>query len=190
MEETVGLPVHELPQSQQPILQQPATLHHEKHKKIYDQTTAHVFHKTLLHTDEWLKGVCDALEIRDLHVGYVVLKAVLHTLRDRMPINECVHFSAQLPLILRGMYFEGWIASDIPVKVKTAAEFLELVACQPGVGTSIPEHISAEQCVRAVTSVLRQHIPEELEKTHKLLHHNIAALFSSGLSGECGRQTH
>jgi len=188
MDETVGLPVHcaELPQPlQQQCQQSQQTQPHGKHKKVYDQTTAHVFQKTLHHTDEWLKEVCDVLEISDLHVGYVILKAVLHTLRDRMPINEAVHFSAQLPLLLRGMYFEGWIPLDTPVKVKTAAEFLDLVELQPGVQPSIPKHISADRCVNAVVAVLKKKIPEELEKICKLLNHNIVSLLK-----ESARQTH
>ncbi|AKB78938.1 hypothetical protein MSHOH_2455 [Methanosarcina horonobensis HB-1 = JCM 15518] len=37
------------------------------------------------------------------------LRATLHTLRDRLTIEEIVQLAAQLPLPIKGMYYDGWI---------------------------------------------------------------------------------
>lgn len=70
-----------------------------------------------VHTaNNWLADL--AREVGDYHrrYAYRFLRAWLHTLRDRLPVNDAVKFSAQLPELLRGMYFEGWEPSRTPVK--------------------------------------------------------------------------
>jgi uncharacterized protein (DUF2267 family) len=40
--------------------------------------------------------------------SYAALSAVLHSLRDRLTVDESDQLAAQLPLLVRGMYFDGW----------------------------------------------------------------------------------
>jgi uncharacterized protein (DUF2267 family) len=54
------------------------------------------------------------------------LRAVLHTLRDRLPVEESAQFAAQLPMLVRGLYYEGWNPSRVPVKM-SREEFEERV---------------------------------------------------------------
>lgn len=58
--------------------------------------------------------------------AYSALRVVLHTLRDRLPVNEAVNFGAQLPELLRGVYYEGWNPSQVPVKMNRE-QFVEHV---------------------------------------------------------------
>ncbi|MFG2054669.1 DUF2267 domain-containing protein [Micromonospora sp. NPDC048930] len=58
--------------------------------------------------------------------SYCALRTVLHLLRDRMPVQESVEFSAQLPLLLRGIYFDGWKPMDVPVKLSRDDFLLEV----------------------------------------------------------------
>jgi hypothetical protein len=37
-----------------------------------------------------------------------VLGGMLHVLRDRLTIQEAVQPGAQLPMLIRGLYWEGW----------------------------------------------------------------------------------
>jgi len=49
--------------------------------------------------------------------SYLALRSVLHALRDRLPIDEAVNFSAQLPLLIKGVFFDGWSTEKVPIKM-------------------------------------------------------------------------
>lgn len=57
----------------------------------------------------------------------ILLKAVLHTLRDRITISESMHVLSQLPMFLKGIYVEGWEYRDKPLKLSDLEEFKEAV---------------------------------------------------------------
>jgi uncharacterized protein (DUF2267 family) len=58
--------------------------------------------------------------------SYSALRAVLHPLRDRLGVGEAAQLAAQLPTLIRGVYYEGWNPSDVPIKM-SAEEFLHRV---------------------------------------------------------------
>lgn len=84
-----------------------------------------VIESTTQKTHEWIGHVASAahVEKRD---AYKALRAVLHTLRDRLPLETAVHFAAQLPILLRGVYYDGWDPNRVPVKM-SRDEFLEMI---------------------------------------------------------------
>ena len=57
---------------------------------------------------EWVNDVDRATGWNDRHRSWRLLRAVLQTLRDCLPLAETAHLSAQLPIVLRGVYFEQW----------------------------------------------------------------------------------
>ena len=70
-----------------------------------------------VHTaNTWLADLAREIGDHDRRYAYRVLRAWLHTLRDRLPVNDAVKFSAQLPELLRGVYFDGWEPARTPVK--------------------------------------------------------------------------
>ena len=62
---------------------------------------------TVQETNAWLRAVAEQLHFEDRQHAYNALRAVLHALRDRLPPEVAVHFGAQLPTLVRGLYYEG-----------------------------------------------------------------------------------
>jgi len=84
-----------------------------------------VLDSTLQKTHQWIDAI--ALDSHtDRHTAYQALRAVLQTLRDRLPTQEAAHFSAQLPLLIRGIFYEGYRPSEVPITL-SREEFLERV---------------------------------------------------------------
>lgn len=81
---------------------------------------------------EWLARVSQSLGTEDRAFAYRTMRAWFHTIRDRMTITAAAHMSAQMPELLRGMFFEGWVPSRVPVRHGTEA-FVEQFAREAGI---------------------------------------------------------
>lgn len=79
--------------------------------------------QTMQETQEWLKELAGAAPFGNEEQAYTGLRAVLHSLRDRLTVEEAVHLSAQLPMLVRGFYFEGWRPALAPNAEETPQEF-------------------------------------------------------------------
>ena len=79
-------------------------------------------------------------------------RAVLHESRDRLSVAEAADLSAQLPIIVRGIYFEGWIPARVPHKVRSKQKFLDEVTMR-----LLPNPIAPEPAVRDVFALLAHH---------------------------------
>ena len=107
-----------------------------------------VIDRTVAKTYEWLKQVAERDEFDDVHRSYQVLRAVLHALRDRVEPNVAAHVAAQLPLLVRGIFYEGWEPAKTPMRM-SLTEFLARVEKEAGL-KSMSE---AEEAARAVMAV-------------------------------------
>src|SRR4051812_42903380 len=87
-----------------------------------------VFESTLQKTEHWLNELSESLDIADKQMAYKILRGVLHSLRDRLPAEVAVKLSAQLPMLVRGFYFENWVLSQTPIKVHSLDNFISLTA--------------------------------------------------------------
>jgi len=87
--------------------------------------------------------------------SYAALRAVLHALRDRLTVDEAAQLSAQLPMLIRGIYFAGWDPSKVPVKMKKE-EFLERIQRE------FPYEVEGglEPLVQNVLRALKGHVSE------------------------------
>lgn len=81
---------------------------------------------------EWLKVIAERLGTEDRNYTYRVLRAWLHLVRDRLTVDSAVHLAAQLPEFLRGVYFEGWVPSKVPIRYDTTG-FTTLFAYEGGI---------------------------------------------------------
>ncbi|MBF6353127.1 DUF2267 domain-containing protein [Nocardia higoensis] len=82
---------------------------------------------------DWLRAVADALGTDDLIFAHRALRAWMHTVRDRIGVANSAHLTAQLPELLRGIYYEGWVPAHVPVHHGQAA-FTEQFARVAGIG--------------------------------------------------------
>jgi uncharacterized protein (DUF2267 family) len=85
---------------------------------------------TIQETNLWLKAVTEQLHFENRHYSYSALRAVLHTLRDRMTPEMAVHLGAQLPMLVRGLYYEGWHMAGKPTKDRSVQDFVDHVLKQ------------------------------------------------------------
>jgi len=72
------------------------------------QTGVAAFDSTIQTTNVWLHDIMERLGWQDRHRAYHALRAVLHALRDRLPVDQAAALGAQLPMLVRGFYYEGW----------------------------------------------------------------------------------
>lgn len=75
-------------------------------------------------TNEWLLDLAGRLGTDDRQQAYQALRAVLHALRDRLSVSEASQLAAELPLVLRGVFFEGWAPAARPSRVREVDEFI------------------------------------------------------------------
>lgn len=132
-----------------------------------------VFDKTLQTTNIWLDEIMETLG-PDRRVAWHALGAVLHALRDRLPIGLTAHLAAQLPILVRGLYFDQWRAADAPSKIRTREEFLAKVS----EGLSGIRPVDAAEATRAVFQVLNHYVdPGQVANVREALPEPIRAMW-------------
>lgn len=110
--------------------------------------------ETVQKTQIWLKELAAEGHFEDEPQAYSALRSVLHALRDRLTVEEAADLASQLPMLVRGIYYEGWRPATTPKKYDTAAEFRDEVRHHLAGGTRIdPDHAA-----RAVFHLLSEHV--------------------------------
>jgi uncharacterized protein (DUF2267 family) len=130
-----------------------------------------VFDKTLQTTHIWLDEIMKELG-PDRQVAWRSLNAVLRALRDRVPIELAAHLGAQLPLLVRGAYYDQWHPNREPEKYRTAEEFLarisqELDDIRPVNSTTAAQAVFAtltRHVTGGQTTKVREAIPEDIRR--------------------------
>jgi uncharacterized protein (DUF2267 family) len=109
--------------------------------------------------EDWIDDLMRRLGWHDRQRVYLALLATLHALRDCLGRDEAVYLGAQLPALLRGLYYEGWHPSA-RVTVRTRSAFLERIHD----GVHRDPAIDPEQVARAVMAQVSARLPAaELE---------------------------
>jgi len=85
---------------------------------------------TIQVTNIWLKKLAGDHRLGDRSHAYNALRAVLHVLRDRLTPEQAIHLGAQLPTLVRGIYYEGWRLAGKPTNERQPDEFAKRVAAQ------------------------------------------------------------
>jgi uncharacterized protein (DUF2267 family) len=112
------------------------------------------FDRSMQKTRIWLNEIMEALHV-DRETAYSALRATLHVLRDRLPVATAAHLGAQLPLLVRGIYYEGYKPAVTPVKDRTQSDFLERLGWELR-----PHQLETLDVARAVFKVMNAHVTE------------------------------
>jgi uncharacterized protein (DUF2267 family) len=115
-----------------------------------------ILEKSIQKTNIWLRDVNYELGWFTFQRGYLSLRAVLHALRDRLTTQEIAQLGAQLPIFIRGIYYEGWNPARTPIKSRGKELFLRQVR-EEFAHTRNPD-IDAEHVTRAIFRVLCKHV--------------------------------
>src|ERR1700704_1186538 len=136
-------------------------------------TGLEVFDETVHKTNRWLKEIEQVLG-PDRHRAYQALRAVLYCLRDRLTVNEAAQLGDQLPMLVRGIYYETWHPAGKPEKIRSRDEFLSQISAH----FSRTRPINAEHAARAVFQVLENHVSAgEIREVIEELPHEIRMLW-------------
>ena len=122
-------------------------------------TGLEVFDSTVHKTNQWLKEIMEELGTEDRHLAYVAMRATLQALRDRLGPEGAAELGAQLPILVRGVFYEGWTPKQTPVRARHREDFLLMVRARVSNG-----ELDLEAGVRTVLNVLARHVGAEAEK--------------------------
>lgn len=135
--------------------------------------SVHAFDSDLQHANAWLKTVSHRLATDDPALAKHALRGVLHALRDRLGTENAAHLAAQLPTLIRGIFYEGWRPADRSHE-RHSSDFLSHVGAGMGRGAVI----DVGAAVDAVLHTLWNHIdPGEVAKIKAMLPPDLAALW-------------
>ncbi len=118
----------------------------------------------------WLSEIMENLGV-DRHTAWRVLGAVLHTLRERLTLEQIAHLGDQLPLIIRGLFYDQWNAVINNKKLRTRADFLSRVKKRLKM-----KEVNVAEAAEIVFGVLMRHPKGEIKKIIKTLPPALRAL--------------
>lgn len=139
-------------------------------------TAVPILEKNIHQTMNWIYAIEEECQWEEDNQkrAFAALRAVLPELRDLLPLENAIHLSAQLPLIIRGLFFENWSTHTDQLKIRKKEDFLVAIATKlyPYPDTD------AETVARAVLKVLRHKISNgEWDKIMAVLPTDLRGLF-------------
>lgn len=130
------------------------------------------FHKAI----DWLYDIEEACgwDDGDQKKAMGALRAVLHQLRDLLPIENTAHLSAQLPLFIRGLFFESWVPGREPSRIRKKEDFLDAIYQS----IQVYNEPDVEKITKNILRIIFQKIdPLEKEKIIKTIPDGLKELF-------------
>ena len=144
-----------------------------------------VFDTTVQESNEWLKLVEAELPPCDRQQAYTALRAASHVLRDRLPLEAVIGLSAQLPMLLRGVFLEGWQA-------RAPSDIRDPKAFEQAVTEHLPAKFPREGAgvLRAVFSAMSQRLdPDEVSKIMGHLPASLRIFWPGAYQRKCSTPT-
>lgn len=137
-------------------------------------TAHHVFADKLQKAEEWLDELTEIGGFVSPEQAYTVLHAVLPTLRDRLTVDEGAHLASHLPLLVRGIYYDGWKPAAAPQRQRSKPQFLGAVEARLRGGGGV----EPEPACRAVFRLIDRHVPRgEVQDVRRMMHSSLDDLW-------------
>ncbi|MGH7659785.1 MAG: DUF2267 domain-containing protein [Vulcanimicrobiaceae bacterium] len=140
------------------------------------QQAPNVLGESVQQATTWLREISDELGgwMPDDY-SLVALRSALHALRDQLSVEQSAHLAAQLPVIVRGIYFADWAPSRTPAREHSEAAFFHRVMDAFRGKHRQPD---PKYTLQAVYAVLHRHIsPGESEKIYGVLSEELKRLW-------------
>lgn len=116
-------------------------------------TTISSFTQAANQAQHWVNELADELDWSERR-AYRLLRSVLQALRDWVTPEEMADLAAQLPALIRGIYFEGWRPSETPVWSRRKEDFVDRIQ-----GDMANEPLDdPDRAIAAVFSLLDRHL--------------------------------
>jgi putative NADPH-quinone reductase/uncharacterized protein (DUF2267 family) len=117
---------------------------------------SHVLAESVAHARMWLRDVNRAMGGWMTHdYALQALRSALHPLRDHLTVEQSAHLSAQLPMFVRGIYYEEWVPARVPLRDRDEEHLLNSVVQYFHGKAKTP---NPKEVLRAVFGVLHAHI--------------------------------
>lgn len=131
------------------------------------------FQETLQHAEEWFKPIAIKMGW-DEGQAYHGFRAVIHALRDRLTVDEAAHLASHMPMLIRGIFYDGWKPSKLPIKMKTREEFYDYVLQCFNINTDL----DVERLTNAVLGVVTTKVTSgDIQKIVRMLPEDLQRLW-------------
>jgi uncharacterized protein (DUF2267 family) len=121
---------------------------------VMSMTSVDSIQRTVQKTNQWVKDLENELGIDNPSYAYRALRGYLQVLRDRLTIDEAAHLAAELPQLLRGVFYEGFDPGHQPERIRDRETFLARLAQR----AQLDDLDEAARVAAAATRVLRRRI--------------------------------
>lgn len=134
-------------------------------------TNVKAIQKTMQETSEWVNELMTECPLSQ-NESFVLIRATLKAIRDRITKTEAVHLGSQLPALFRGFYFEGWSLNSLQTKDRDAGDFLTSVRFHLGGHYEIHLQRDVPKVLKLITRRIsegeaedvKQNLPKEIQE--------------------------
>jgi uncharacterized protein (DUF2267 family) len=134
-----------------------------------------VFDKTLQTTNIWLDDLMgDEAVGPDKQLAWHLMAAVLRAVRNRLPVDLAAHLGSQLPILVRGAFYDQFQPSELPNRIRTLDEFLQGISAE----LEMARPVNVQEGTRAVFQILSRHVNRgQIEKVRQSMPEEVRAIW-------------